>query len=165
MRRAQPPRASSIRWLIFLALLAAAPGAVFAQGGSLEVPENASAKTYGSGWECDPGYREIDEACAAVKVPANAYPTNKPYGRGWVCGRGFREVGETCAAIEVPANAYLNSSGDKWECERGYRDVGGACDAIKVPEKGFLTNTSYGSATSEAPSAATNGRSEQGGPS
>ncbi len=121
MRRIRRPRAISIHGLIFLALLAAAPGTVFAQAGSIAMPENARAKAYGSGWECDLGYRKINEACAPIKVPANAYPTSTSYGRGWECGRGYREVDETCAAVKVPANAYLSASGDGWEFGRGYR--------------------------------------------
>jgi len=48
---------------ILLTLLGAVPGLMYAQGGSVEMPDNAHAKSYGSGWECDKGYREVDEAC------------------------------------------------------------------------------------------------------
>lgn len=61
--------------LMLLALLTAVTDRVFAKDGTVEIPEHASAKKYGSGWECDRGYREVKEACIAVKVPTNAYPT------------------------------------------------------------------------------------------
>ncbi|MEN8801112.1 MAG: ABC transporter substrate-binding protein [Thiogranum sp.] len=36
---------------------------MFAQSGSVEMPENACAKSYGNGWECDKGCRGVDETC------------------------------------------------------------------------------------------------------
>jgi hypothetical protein len=74
MSRMRRPRTNSLHFLILLALLATAPGVVFAQVASIGMPENSHARSYGSGWECDRGYRAVDEACVAVKVPANAYP-------------------------------------------------------------------------------------------
>jgi len=96
--------------LICLALLAVVPGHVFARDPSVAMPEHASANRYGSGWECDRGYREANGACIAVKVPADAYATNASYGPGWECNWGYREVDETCAAIKVPPNAYLTNA-------------------------------------------------------
>ncbi len=145
MSKMRRPRDISAHSLILWALLAAVPGLVFAQGGTGDMPENAHAKSYGSGWRCDKGYRAVDEACVAIKVPANAYLANTSYGRGWECGRGYREVDEACTAVKVPANAYLGSSGDSWRCDRGYREVNDACVAIKVPASAYLTNTSFGS--------------------
>ena len=52
----------------------------FAQTGSQPMPENASAKSYGDGWECDIGFRLNENACLAVIVPQNAYDTNRSYG-------------------------------------------------------------------------------------
>jgi phospholipid transport system substrate-binding protein len=57
---------------ILLALLGIVPSLVFAQGGSVEVPENARANSFGNGWECDKGYREVDETCLIVLAFANA---------------------------------------------------------------------------------------------
>ena len=59
--------------LFVLALVAVALGVVNAQSGSVRVPDNAHATGYGSGWECDRGFRKTDQACAAIIVPANAY--------------------------------------------------------------------------------------------
>ena len=70
---------------LFLALLALGPGAAFAAGASAGMPRNAHAKSYGPGWECNMGYREVDKACAAVKVPANGYVVDATFGRGWQC--------------------------------------------------------------------------------
>ena len=107
--------ANLIRLPILLGFLGAFHGLVFAQDRSVEVPEHAHAKSYGDRWECDKGYREVNGGCAAVKVPANAYPTNKIYGRGWECNRGFLEVDTTCLLVKIPSNAYLNSRGDGWK--------------------------------------------------
>jgi hypothetical protein len=130
MSRIRRSRDISIHTVIFAALLTAVSGLVFAQSGSVEIPENARAKSYGIGWECVRGFRTVDAACVAIDVPANAHPTNASYGRGWECDRGYREVEEACAPIELPPNAYLNSYGDKWKCDRGYRVVDKICVAV-----------------------------------
>ena len=137
--------ALSIFPLLYLALLAAVPDQAFGQDRSAGIPEHASAKRYGGGWECDRGYREANGVCMAVKVPADAYATDVSYGAGWECNRGYGKVDETCVSIEVPPNAYLNASGSaRWTCDRGYRPVDGACAFIEVPRNGFLTGDSYG---------------------
>ena len=101
-------------------------------------PENAHPKSYGTGWECNPGYREANGACGAVEVPANAYPTNDSYGRGWECARGYEREGDACTLISIPSNAYLNARGDGWKCDRGYRPSSGACVAVNVPKDAHL---------------------------
>jgi hypothetical protein len=139
MSRMRRPHTISIPFLILLALLGAVPSLVFAQGGSIAMPENARAKSHGSGWECDQGYRETNGTCAAIKAPENAYPTNTAYGRGWHCGRGYRQVDETCVAITVPSNAYPDASrSDRWICDRGYRADKGTCVALNVPANAYL---------------------------
>ena len=70
----------SIRALILLERLATVSGLSFAQGDSVEVPDNARAKEYGNGWECDLGYRAVNEASIAVRLPTNVYLTNTSYG-------------------------------------------------------------------------------------
>jgi len=139
-------RRSGVIALCALTLLSflAAPGAGLAQSASAMIPENSSAKSYGSGWKCNEGYREGDGDCTAIVVPENAYRTNSYHGNGWKCSRGYREIEETCAAIEIPANAFLNASGDRWTCERGFRKVNEACAAIKIPVNGYLVDSSYG---------------------
>ena len=122
----------------------AASEAVHAQDASLEIPANSSPNVYGSGWRCDPGYREREGQCKAIEVPPNAYATNKTYGRGWECSRGYRLTDGACVRIQVPPNAYLDmTSGRRWRCERGYRVRGLECVAIKVPENGYLSDNSY----------------------
>ena len=144
MNNTRRPRDIFMHALILLALLAAVPGLLFAQAGSVEIPENARAKTYGDVWECDRGYREVEKACVAIEVPANAYPTSTSYGSGWECVWGYREVDETCVAIDVPPHAYLDASGDRWKCSRGYQMADGACVVVKVPPNGYLAESSYG---------------------
>ena len=136
--------------LILLALQSTASAVALAQGDSAEIPENAHANSYGSGWQCDYGYRAVDEvgwryfggfcvrlagsaiadigvdeACVAVKVPENSYLANFAFGPGWQCDRGYRAVDEACVAIRVPENGYSTNSayGSGWQCDRGYRAV------------------------------------------
>jgi hypothetical protein len=146
MSSTRRPGILSIYGVFFLALVGAAPDLLFAKDAlSAEVPANAHGQRYGSGWECDPGYRKAKQACAAVRVPANAYPTDTSYGTGWECSRGYQEVDKACVFIKVPPNAYLGASGDRWKCDRGYRLTDKACVAISVPANGYLTESSYGS--------------------
>lgn len=140
----QRTRVISAYIVIFLSLWVTSPSLVFAKDVSNDVPENATAKRYGDGWNCNQGYRESKGACAAVKVPANAYPTNKTYGQGWKCKRSFREVNNTCNHIKVPENGYLDYSGIKVKCDRGYLLVNKNCEVIKVPANGYLEKSSYG---------------------
>lgn len=64
-----------------VALVTASSSPVFAQVRAGDMPENASPNRYGGGWTCDRDYREADGICDAVKVPANAYPTDTSYAR------------------------------------------------------------------------------------
>ena len=107
--------------LLLTALLAMAFGESKVNTANQPVPKNATARTYGGGWECNRGFQEADGTCIAIRVPANAYASGSSYGRGWECGRGYEEVDKRCVAVTIPPNAFLSSFGDKWECNRGYR--------------------------------------------
>src|SRR5512138_196859 len=72
-----------------------------AQSSSTAIPDNARQRSYGSGWQCNRGYRETVGKCVAVLVPADAYLS--PDGSSWTCNRGFRSVNDTCTAVVVPA--------------------------------------------------------------
>ena len=130
-------RVTPFQSLILLPIFIWLPSHALAQAPSGEVPENAQAKSYGTGWSCNPGYRESDGACAAIDIPEFAYATNRSYGSGWKCSHGFEEVDGSCAPIRVPANAYLDAvAGGGWKCSRGFRAADNACVAIDVPENG-----------------------------
>ncbi len=119
----------------------------YAQSTSQPVPENASAKSYGDGWECNIGYRLSGDLCTAVTVPENAYPTNRTYGPGWDCHYGFRISDKTtCVAVIVPDGGFLDPSGDRWHCSRGFLKIDDRCQEIVVPANAYLVATSYGSA-------------------
>src|SRR5688572_18900159 len=77
--------------------VAAAPG---------EPPEHARVSRYGSGWDCNTGFRRVGDTCVQVVVPAHAYLDAA--GSGWRCNRGYRNVNERCVVIQVPQNAYLD---------------------------------------------------------
>ncbi|UWS77992.1 hypothetical protein N1037_11900 [Phaeobacter sp. G2] len=118
----------------------------FAQTGSQPMPENASAKSYGDGWECDIGFRLNENACVAVVVPQNAYDTNRSYGSGWECLHGFRRTDDAaCVAVEVPEGGFLDPSGERWRCLRGYIKVDDTCQEIVLPANAYLADASYGS--------------------
>ena len=111
------------------------------------MPENAGAKSYGDGWECNIGYRLSGEACAAITVPDNAYETNRTYGPGWACLHGFRKSDETtCVAVVVPDGGFLAPSGERWHCMRGFLKIDDTCRRIVLPANAYLTDTTFGSA-------------------
>lgn len=136
---------SSLFCLAVSALVTFAGLSAYGQNSDATLPANATSKTYGTGWDCDRGYREADGDCDSIRIPENAIATKTSYGRGWVCRWGYRETKETCVAVEVPANAHLNASGVSWDCGRGFREVDGTCVDILVPKNGFLTESNYGS--------------------
>ena len=120
--------------------------ASFAQTAPTSIPENSHSKSYGSGWECNLGFRAKDETCFPVIVPDNAHPTNQPWGRGWECLYGFKEVeGLSCIEVVVPKNAFMDADGDRWRCLRQYRAVNEGCQKIALPLHAYLTNENYGS--------------------
>ncbi|NKB60262.1 MAG: hypothetical protein GKS00_28480 [Alphaproteobacteria bacterium] len=133
VRHGRGRRTSGRHVLLLLLFLLGIPNVAYAQASSVRVPENAHAKGYGSGWECDRGYRESAGTCLAIKIPENAFSTNSSYGTGWECSWGYRQADDRCAAIMIPKNAYLNSFGDKWKCDRGFRVDNETCVALSVP--------------------------------
>lgn len=129
---------------IIAILLLALPA--FAQTAAQPMPENASAKSYGGGWECNIGFRLNENDCVAVIVPQNAYETNRSYGSGWECLHGFRSIDKTaCVAVDVPEYGYLDPSGERWRCLRGFIKVDDTCQEIILPANAYLADASYGS--------------------
>ena len=130
--------------LVFLLLFS---GAVLSQETAVVVPNHATPKDYGKGWECNQGFHNAGDSCDPVVVPENAYPTNARYGTGWKCDRGYRPDNEQCIAIEVPEHGYLAdnmSYGVGWKCGRGYKADKGACRSVKVPPNAYLNDSGDG---------------------
>ena len=58
------PRFDRIAYaLMALMVVAGSTGLARAQGIADTIPANASANTYGKGWQCDRGFRKDDGAC------------------------------------------------------------------------------------------------------
>lgn len=117
----------------------------FGQTAGQLVPENASAKSYGNGWECLHGLRRTDEiACVAVELPEGGF--FDPSGEQWRCLRGHIKLDDACQEIVRPANAYLAdpSFGSTWTCERRFEATGDQCTAIAIPANGYLNGSGYG---------------------
>jgi hypothetical protein len=74
---------------LLAAFLAITTGAVARdaskQDSAKAVPTNARANQFGSGWECKPGFRQEGAACAAIKLPENAYLSDDSFGPGRAC--------------------------------------------------------------------------------
>jgi len=83
MNRLRRPCGAPRRSQMGLALLSTICSIAFAQAAPGEAPDNATATRYGSGWQCNRGFREVSGACIAVKVSDNGYATKSPYGRAW----------------------------------------------------------------------------------
>src|SRR5262252_5104658 len=121
-RSLEDPRMNHRRFKLLSAalplLLLAIPDGSRSQEISKDVPVNAQAKPYGTGWECKRGFRWDGAACVVVKLPENAYLSETSYQSGWECKRGYKSDGNSCVAVKVPQNAYLSGSyGHDWECE------------------------------------------------
>ncbi|SMX25707.1 hypothetical protein [Boseongicola aestuarii] len=111
------------------------------------IPDNAKAKGYGKGWECNAGFRPSEGRCVTIVVPQNAYATNRTYGRGWACHHGFSVSDKKeCLAVFVPDGGFLDASGERWRCTRGFARVGETCQEVVLPANAYLSATSRGSA-------------------
>lgn len=113
--------------LVSLALLTGPAEIAAAQSAEAKTPANASANTYGTGWQCDRGFRKADGGCVAVTVPAHAYLSERSYGQGWACDRGYRKDQATCVAVGLPEHAHLDFYGNDWDCNQPYRKRNHAC--------------------------------------
>ncbi len=134
----------TILLILITAITCAATGISLAQEKTAQVtPLNAHSAPYGTGWECNHGYRFDGSGCTKMSKPDNAHYNGSLYGEGWDCDRGFRRSHRSCAAITIPENAYLNSSGVRWECERGYKRSLGGCELVRAPANGHLTGYSH----------------------
>ena len=129
---------------VIVSLVVAFTPNALAQTAPEEIPENASAMQFGSGWTCDMGFRTDGDACVEIDLPENAFLRDTRYGRGWECDHGFRATEDACIAVAVPENAFLNYSGTSWECSRGFVARSGMCTKINVPENAYLTERSGG---------------------
>jgi len=144
MSRKQSSKNILVGLWVNLMLTSYVPSIVFAEVNKEIMPKNAHPKTYGSGWECNPGYQKIGKICDAINVPENAYLTNSSFGNGWKCNWGYRKSDDSCVVIFVPANAYLDSNGHDWQCDRGFKLHNKTCVAIKIPKNAYFINSTYG---------------------
>ena len=93
--------ALTVKFLVSLALLTATPSNAVADTKSVAVvvdlPANAYASTarYGRAWECLRGYSQVEQACIAMAIPANAYLN--AYGDRWECERTFKRA-DNCSS-------------------------------------------------------------------
>jgi len=97
----------------------------------VKVPRNAFLNFDGHNWECERGYRRVEERCEPFRIPW--YAVYDSTWHDWECKRGERRVGDKCESIKIPSNAVLNFDGHDWECGRGYRRNGGRCTELKLP--------------------------------
>jgi len=60
------------------------------------VPDNArlNGSSYGSGWDCKRGFREVDDACEPLQLPENAHIDYS--GNDWDCNRPNRRQQDRC---------------------------------------------------------------------
>ena len=102
----------------------------------VQLPPHAKWQPWGSGWECQRGYRQEGERCIEVDVPPHAFLDS--FGHDWECERSYRRKGERCVPVQVPEHAHLDITGHDWECQRGYRRAGQRCIEVDVPPHAFL---------------------------
>jgi len=99
-------------------------------------PQNSHKNPYGSGWECNRGFKQVGNECQKVQIPLNA--VLDILGHDWECSRGFKNVGNQCVKVILPKNAGLDILGHDWECIRGFQQVGNECQKVLVPANAAL---------------------------
>src|SRR5260370_8308962 len=83
-------------------LLLAIPDGSRSQEISKQVPVNAQAKSYGTGWECKRGFRQAGLAGIAIKLPANPYLSESSYVSGWECRSSYKSHHKRSLLLQVP---------------------------------------------------------------
>ena len=78
--------------MVLIASLLAQPEIVVAEESGATLPDHATARSYGNGWDCNAGYRKSEDSCVLINVPPHAYLSDRGYGRGWECVWGYREA-------------------------------------------------------------------------
>ncbi len=145
--RIEPRRPlATLACLLFGVSLLAVSASVSSRADEPMSPRNAHASRYG-GWECQRGFRQVEEACVPVSVPVNAYLDF--FGNDWDCNRGYVKDDQDleCNPVRVPANAHPaddEAYGSGWECDRRYRQVSGRCTRIVLPSNAYYSELSFG---------------------
>ena len=140
----ETPVAGDLAWLstaphghtAFIFMPSTAVAASTAVPSDTQLPPHAVSRPWGSGWECQRGYRRAGERCVEVGVPPHALLG--AFGHDWECERGYRREDERCVPVQVPKHAHLDITGHNWECQRGYRRAGERCVEVDVPSHAFL---------------------------
>ena len=91
--------------IVISALFLAVSTPAFAQ--QISIPANGKINVYGTGWDCQRGFKKTGDSCTKVVVPANG--KINVYGTGWDCQRGFKKSGDRCTKVDVPANGKILS--------------------------------------------------------
>jgi hypothetical protein len=131
--------------LLFGASLLAVSASVSLEADERVPPRNAHASPYG-GWDCSRGFRQVEEACVPIRVPANAYLDS--FGMDWDCNRGYikDDQGLGCKSVKIPANAHADGEEDfgaGWECDRRYHKVNGRCTPVLVPANAYYSEVAF----------------------
>ena len=120
--------------IVISALFLAVSTPAFAQ--QISIPANGKINVYGTGWDCQRGFKKTGDSCTKVVVPANG--KINVYGTGWDCQRGFKKSGDRCIKVDVPANGKINVYGTGWDCQRGFKKAGDNCIKVDIPTNGKI---------------------------
>jgi len=145
MAKTQHASMATPRAMCVLLLLGATVTASSQNDSTVATPLHARSGGFGSHpWECLRGYRQENNACLPVNVPANGYLDASGY--DWSCDRGYQKSGNACTLTRIPTNAHGDdrSYGSGWECNRGYREIDGGCTRIVIPPHAYADSLSYG---------------------
>ena len=106
--------------------------------GCEKIPANAFKLGYS--FDCEVGFKKINERCEAITLPENAvFSLNQD---GWACEEGFFRTSNNCNKIQpkLPPNAF--KIGDSFRCSSGYYKDNNSC--IKLPPYAFANDMSDG---------------------
>ena len=109
---------------------------IYSSAFSQSLPQNSHKNSFGAGWECNRGFKQVGNECLKVQIPPNA--VLDILGHDWECARGFRNSGNQCIKVQIPLNAGLDILGHDWECLRGFQRVGSECQKVQLPANAGL---------------------------
>jgi hypothetical protein len=114
-------------WIFFW--LGLFSGTAFSAG----IPKDAHERVFAQGWECNEGFYQQGQHCAAVIVPEHG--RLNVLGNGWECEAGYSRKGEACVVMRAPEHAQLDMFGKGWHCLYGYRQENDACVPVLLDKR------------------------------
>lgn len=126
-------------------VIAALAFPALAQDGTGPVPENGSARSYGSGWECNLGYRVDGDDCLAIDIPSTPTRPGSPMVRaGPAAAVSNRSAGHPASRSRSPRTPFSNPPATTGNATAAIAGAGHPAKPSTCPRTRFFRGKSTG---------------------